>query len=250
MELEGRTALVTGGTSDIGAATVRGLARRGADVVIHYHRSTGKAQALADEVGALGRKATLVQGDLSSAQEVKRVAREAGAAAPVDILVNNAGTPVRRVHWMELDDEFINLQFGLTFRAPLYMCQQLVPAMIQQGRGVVINISSTAAQLGGTNTVYAYSAAKGALLTLTYGLARDLAPQGVRVLSVSPGTIDTEFQRTMSLPGQLEELRSKIPLGRIGRPEEIGEVVAFMATDAASFIIGETIHVNGGIYML
>ena len=250
MELEGRTALVTGGTSDIGAATIRGLARRGADVVIHYHRSAGKAQALAAEVGALGRKATLVQGDLSTAPEVKRVAREAGAAAPIDILVNNAGTPVRRVHWMELDDEFINLQFGLTFRAPLYMCQQLAPAMIQKGKGVVINISSTAAQLGGTNTVFAYSSAKGALLTLTYGLARDLAPQGVRVLTVSPGTIDTEFQRTMSLPGQLEELSSKVPLGRIGRPEEIGEVVAFMATDAASFIIGETIHINGGIYML
>ena len=130
------------------------------------------------------------------------------------------------------------------------MCQQLVPAMIQKGKGVVINISSTAAQLGGTNTVFAYSSAKGALLTLTYGLARDLAPQGVRVLTVSPGTIDTEFQRTMSLPGQLEELASRVPLGRIGRPEEIGEVVAFMATDAASFIIGETIHINGGIYML
>jgi 3-oxoacyl-[acyl-carrier protein] reductase len=250
LELEGRTALVTGGTSDIGAATVRGLARRGADVVIHYHRSADKAQALADEVSALGRKATLVQGDLSTAQEVKRVAQEASAAAPIDILVNNAGTPVRRVHWLELDDEFINLQFGLTFRAPLYLCQQLVPAMIQKGKGVVINISSTAAQLGGTNTVFAYSSAKGALLTLTYGLARDLAPQGVRVLTVSPGTIDTEFQRTMSLPGQIEELASRIPLKRIGRPEEIGEVVAFMATDAASFVIGETIHVNGGIYML
>ena len=250
MELEGRTALVTGGTSDIGAATVRGLARRGADVIIHYHRSADKAQALAAEVGALGRRATLVQGDLSTAQEVKRVAQEASAAAPVDILVNNAGTPVRRVHWLELDDEFINLQFGLTFRAPLYLCQQLVPVMIQKGKGVVINISSTAAQLGGTNTVFAYSSAKGALLTLTYGLARDLAPQGVRVLTVSPGTIDTEFQRTMSLPGQIEELASRIPLKRIGRPEEIGEVVAFMATDAASFIIGETIHVNGGIYML
>ena len=250
MELEGLRALVTGATSDIGAATVRGLARRGADVVIHYHASAAKARALAEEVAALGRSATLVQADLSTAPEVKRVAREASAGGMVDILVNNAGTPVRRVHWMELDDDFINLQFGLTYRAPLYMCQALVPAMIAKGKGVVINISSTAAQLGGTNTVYAYSSAKGALLTLTYGLARDLAPQGVRVLTVSPGTIDTEFQRTMSLPGQMAELAGKIPLGRIGRPEEIGEVVAFMATDAASFIVGETIHINGGIYML
>lgn len=250
MELLGRTALVTGGTSDIGAAIVRGLAKRGADVVIHYHRNIAKAQAISAEVNALGRKSIIVQGDLGITAETKRVAAEALAFAPIDILINNAGTPLRRVHWLELDDDFINQQFAITYRAPLYLAQQLVPPMIQRGQGVIINLSSTAAQLGGTNTVFAYSSAKGALLTLTYGLARDLAPQGVRVLTVSPGTIDTEFQRTMSLPGQLEELKSRIPVGRIGRPEEIGEVVAFMATDAASFIVGETVHVNGGIYML
>ncbi len=250
MELLGRTALVTGGTSDIGAAIARGLAKRGATVVIHYHRSREKAETLRAELDALGRKSHSVQGDLTSTAEVKRVASEASAFAPIDILVNNAGTPIRRVHWMDLDDEFINLQFAVTFRAPLYLIQQLAPSMIQRGKGVVININSTAAQLGGTDTVFAYSSAKGALLTLTYGLARELAPQGVRVLTVSPGTIDTEFQRTMALPGQLDELRQHIPLKRIGRPEEIGEVVAFLATDAASFIVGETVHVNGGIYMV
>jgi 3-oxoacyl-[acyl-carrier protein] reductase len=122
--------------------------------------------------------------------------------------------------------------------------------MVGRGKGVVINLNSTAAQLGGTDTVFAYSSAKGALLTLTYGLARELAPKGVRVLTVSPGTIDTEFQRTMALPGQLDELRERIPLKRIGRPEEIGEVIAFLATDAASFVVGATVHVNGGIYMI
>ena len=250
MELLGRTALVTGGTSDIGAAIVRGLATRGADVAIHYHRNVAKAQAISAEVGALGRKRIIIQGDLGSTTETKRVASEATAFAPIDILINNAGTPLRRVHWLELDDAFIAQQFAITFRAPLTLAQQLAPPMIQRGKGVIINISSTAAQLGGTNTVYAYSSEKGALLTLTFGLERDLAPQGVRVLTVSPGTIDTEFQRTMALPGQLDELKSRIPVGRIGRPEEIGEVVAFMATDAASFIVGETVHVNGGIYML
>ncbi len=249
MDLEGRTALVTGGTSDIGAAIARGLARRGADVVIHYHRSRAKADGIAADVAALGKKSWLVQADLTSTADVRRAADEAAAFAPIDILVNNAGTPIRRVHWMDLDDAFLDQTFAITYRAPLYFCQRFVSGMIQRGRGVVINLNSTAAQLGGTNTVFAYSSAKGALLTLTIGLAKDLAAKGVRVLTVSPGTIDTEFQRTMSLPGQLDDLRKQIPLGRIGRPEEIGEVVAFLATDAVSFVVGATIHVNGGIYI-
>ena len=121
--------------------------------------------------------------------------------------------------------------------------------MLSRGKGVVINILSTAAERGGSETALAYGSAKGALLTLTRGLARALAAQGVRVMAVSPGTIDTEFQRTLAGPEQLEQHRRSIPLGRIGHPEEIGEVVAFMATDAASFIIGATIEVNGGLYM-
>jgi len=249
MELEGRTALVTGGTSDIGAAIVRALAHRGADVAIHYHRNMERARAVGAEVSALGRQSHLVQGDLTSAAEVRRVAEEAGAFRPIDVLINNAGTPIRRVHWKDLDAAFLDLVFALNYRAPLYLCQHLVPAMVRGGKGVVVNILSTAANLGGTDTVIAYASAKGALLTLTRALARALAAHGVRVLAVSPGTIDTEFQRTMTSPEQLEQLRSGIPLGRIGRPEEIGEVVAFLATDAASFVVGETIHVNGGLYM-
>ena len=249
MELEGRTALVTGGTSDIGAAIVRALARRGADVAIHGHHNIVKAQAIRADVDALGRHCAVVPGDLTSAADVRRVAEDASALGPIDILVNNAGTPIRRVPWMDLDGAFLDQVFALNYRAPLYLCQQLVPGMVRRGKGVVINILSTAANLGGTDTVFAYSSAKGALLTLTRALARALAAQGVRVLAVSPGTIDTGFQRTLTSPEQLEQLRSGIPLGRIGRPEEIGEVVAFLATDAASFIVGETIHVNGGLYM-
>jgi 3-oxoacyl-[acyl-carrier protein] reductase len=139
--------------------------------------------------------------------------------------------------------------FGLNYRAPLYLCQGLTPGMVERGQGVVINILSTAAVLGGTDTVYAYASAKGALLTLTRGLARSLAPKGVRVLAIAPGTVDTEFQRTGTSPEMLAELVKSNLLGRMGRPEEIGEVVAFMATDAAGFVVGETIHVNGGFYM-
>ena len=249
VELEGRAALVTGGSSDIGAAITRALAKRGADVAIHYHRNVEKASRVAEEVRALGRQAWTIQADLSLADEARRVAAEATVLAPIDILVNNAGAPLRRVHWSELDAPFLDTVFGLNYRAPLYLCQGLTPGMIERERGVVINILSTAAWVGGTDTVYAYASAKGALLTLTRGLARSLGPKGVRVLAIAPGTIDTEFQRTGTSPEMLADLVKSNLLGRMGRPEEIGEVVAFMATDAASFVVGETIHVNGGFYM-
>jgi 3-oxoacyl-[acyl-carrier protein] reductase len=247
--LSGRTALVSGGSSDIGAAIVRSLARRGADVVIHYHRNAARADAVAEGVRALGRQAWTIQADLSDAAEARRLAAEAAALARIDILVNNAGAPLKRVHWSELDAPFLDTVFGLNYRAPLYLAQGLTPGMVERGRGVVVNILSTAAVLGGTDTVYAYASAKGALLTLTRGLARSLAPMGVRVLAIAPGTVDTEFQRTGTSPEMLAELVKSNLLGRMGRPEEIGEVVAFMATDAASFVVGETIHVNGGFYM-
>lgn len=248
-ELAGRTALVTGGSSDIGAAIARSLAQRGADVAIHFHRNAEKAAAVANDVRELGRHAWTIQADLSLAAEARRVAAEASALAPIDILVNNAGTPVSRVHWSDLDTAFLDTVFGLNYRAPLYLCQALTPGMVERGRGVVVNVLSTASVLGGTDTVYAYASAKGALATLTKGLARSLAPQGVRVLAISPGTIDTEFQRSGTPPDMLADLVKSNLLGRMGRPEEIGEVVAFMTTDAASFVIGETIHVNGGFYM-
>lgn len=250
MELQGRTALVTGGSGDIGGAIVLALARRGADVVIHTHRNREQGDRVAAQVQALGRKAHVLQTDLSVTAGVRRLAAQAEALAPIDILINNAGTPIKRVHWLELDDEFIDLVFALNYRAPLYLTQELSPKMVRRGRGVIINILSTAAHTCGTDTVYAYGSAKAALMTLTRGLARALAPQGVRVLSVSPGTVDTNIQRNLTSPEMLADLVSRIPSQRIGRPEEIGEIVAFMATDAASFIVGETIEVNGGVYML
>ena len=250
LELQGRTALVTGASGDIGGAIVLALANRGADLVLHTYRNRKQAEILAKKVRISGQIAEVLQADLSLTDEVNRLAQEASAFGPIDVLINNAGTPIKRVHWTKLDDKFIDNVFALNFRAPLYLIQQLSPKMIQQGHGVVINILSGAAHTCGTDTVFAYGSAKGALMTLTRGLARSLAPKGVRILSVSPGTVDTNIQRSLTSPEMLEQLVSGIPIGRIGRPEEIGEIVAFMATDAASFIVGETLEVNGGIYMV
>ena len=236
MELQGRTALVTGGSSDIGMATARALARRGADVVIHCNSGTEKAEGVRAEVEALGRRATVIRADLTLHDETRRLAHEAVAFGPIDILINNAGHVVRRVHWMELDPAHLDRVFGLNYRAPLYLAQSLTPAMVERGRGVVINLLSTAAWGGGSNTAFAYGSAKGALHTLTQGLARDLAPKGVRVLAVAPGTINTAFQRE---PGNVEIWQNwvgNIPVGRIGQPEEIGEVVAFRSLLARSLL--------------
>src|SRR4051794_35096983 len=157
MELEGRTALVTGATSDIGVEITRALARRGADVVIHYHRNRATAEALATELTALGRRSLLVGADLTQETEAKGLGVEANAFAPIDILINNAGTPLKRVHWLDLDAAFMDLTFGITYRAPLYLIQAVAPGMVERGHGVIINISSTAVQLGGTDTVFAYA---------------------------------------------------------------------------------------------
>jgi 3-oxoacyl-[acyl-carrier protein] reductase len=244
-DLTGRTALVTGATSDIGAATAHALARRGAQLVLHGHANFDRLHALRDELHALG----AIQADLARYEEVQRLGAEAQALAPIDILINNAGHIVKRVHWTELDPTHLDRVFGLNYRAPLFLVQLLSPAMIARRRGVVINILSTAYVSGGTDTVYAYASAKGALWTLTHALANSLAPQGVRVLAVSPGTVDTGFQREPDNRALWQQWVGNIPLKRIGQPSEIGEVVAFLATDAASFIVGETIHVNGGIFM-
>lgn len=248
-ELQGRTALVTGGSGDIGSAIVRALARRGANVAIHYHSNKKRAQQLSNEIKKLGVSSIIVGANLAQKAEIKQIVKESRALGPIDILINNAGTPIRRVPWLELDSDFLDEVFDLNFRAPLHLSQQVAPEMMKRGQGVIINILSTAAHIGGTDTVLAYGAAKGALFTLTKGLARPLAPHGIRVLAVSPGTIDTGIQRNLTPPDIMEQLLSNNPLGRAGRPEEIGEIVAFLATSHASFVVGETIEVNGGVYM-
>src|SRR6266581_8454515 len=127
MELQGRTALVTGGSSDIGVATARALARRGADVVIHCNTGADKAEGVRADVEALGRRATVIRADLTLHDETRRLAQEALAFAPIDILINNAGHVVRRVHWMDLDPAHLDRVFGLNYRAPLYLAQSLTP---------------------------------------------------------------------------------------------------------------------------
>jgi len=250
MDLTGRTALVTGGSGDIGAAISMALAKLGANVLVHTYQNLKAAKLVVEGIKKLGKNAKILQANLLKREEVFRMSDEILSMGSLDILVNNAGTPIKRVPWEELDEEFLNQVFALNYRAPLYLTQKLTPGMIERRHGVIINILSGAAHNCGTETVFAYGSAKSALMTLTRGLARSLAPKGIRVLSVSPGTVDTNIQRNLTSPELLDQLVKGIPIGRIGRPEEIGELVGFMATDKASFIVGETIEVNGGVFMI
>ena len=250
MDLTGRTALVTGGSGDIGAAISMALAKLGANVLVHTYQNLKAAKLVVERIKKLGKNAKILQANLLIREEVFHMSDEILSMGSLDILVNNAGTPIKRVPWEELDEEFLNQVFALNYRAPLYLTQKLTPGMIERRHGVIINILSGAAHNCGTETVFAYGSAKSALMTLTRGLARSLAPKGIRVLSVSPGTVDTNIQRNLTSPELLDQLVKGIPIGRIGRPEEIGELVGFMATDKASFIVGETIEVNGGVFMI
>ena len=250
MDLTGRTALVTGGSGDIGTAISMSLAKLGANVLVHTYQNLKAAKLVVEGIEKLGKSAKILQANLLKREEVLRMSEKILSMGPLDILVNNAGTPIKRVPWEELDEEFLDQVFALNYRAPLYLTQKLTPGMIKRSHGVIINILSGAAHNCGTETVFAYGSAKSALMTLTRGLARSLAPKGIRVLSVSPGTVDTNIQRNLTSPELLNQLVKGIPIGRIGHPEEIGEIVGFMATDKASFIVGETIEVNGGVFMI
>jgi len=249
MDLTGRTALVTGGSGDIGAAISMALANLGANVLVHTYQNLKAAKLVVEGIKKLGKNAKILQANLLKQEEVFRMSDEILSMGSLDILVNNAGTPIKRVPWEELDEEFLNQVFALNYRAPLYLTQKLTPGMIERRHGVIINILSGAAHNCGTETVFAYGSAKSALMTLTRGLARSLAPKGIRVLSVAPGTVDTNIQGNLTSPELLDQLVKGIPNGRIGRPEDIGELVGFMATDKASFIVGETIEVNGGVFI-
>ncbi len=178
---------------------------------------------------------------------VERATEELG---PIDILVNNAGSLVERVSNLEISEERWNEVLNLNLTSALLCSQVVAPSMIERKHGAIINVVSIAGRTGGGPGAGAYAAAKAGLIALTKSLAKELAPHGVRVNAISPGVIDTPFHEVFSTPEMIRSFVGSIPLGRIGTPEECARVIAFLASDAASFVVGETIEVNGGQLML
>lgn len=240
-------ALVTGGSRGIGRATCLALAARGAAVAIHYHNREDAAREVVQQIQAAGGRAVSVQADLADgAAASDLVAQVNTALGPVDILVNNAaeyGTATV----LEMTDAEWARTLELNLTAPFRLARACMPAMIAQGWGRIINISSQAAYTGSARHAH-YAAAKAGLLGLTFTLAKELGPHGVTANVVVPGRIVTDML-SGQLPTRAEEWLGQTPLRRFGQPEEVAAAIAFLASDEASYITGAALQVGGGLVM-
>jgi 3-oxoacyl-[acyl-carrier protein] reductase len=251
LDLTGKVALITGGSSGIGAATAVLFAELGAAVAIGYHGNEAGAKKVHQEIEKAGGKATAIRADVRKSAEIRTmvetVTKQLG---PIDILVNNAGSLVERQRILEVTEDRWNDVMALNLTSAVLCSQAVAGSMIERKGGAIINIVSIAGRNGGGPGAGAYATAKGGLITLTKSLAKELAPHGVRVNAVSPGVIATPFHEVFSTPEMIKNFVATIPMGRTGTSHECATVIAFLASNAAAYVAGETIEVNGGQLML
>ena len=249
-DLNGKVALVTGASSGIGAATARLLAKQGARVAVGFHQNQAGAMAVLESIAAAGGTAVAAVGDFRKVSEIHSViAQVISEFGPIDILINNAGSLVKRVPVRELTEEFYNDVLDLNLKSAVFASKAVAQSMIDRRSGVIVNVVSIAGHNGGGPGAGMYATAKAALQCFTKSLAKEMAPHGVRVNAVSPGVIDTPFHETFSTPEMIANFVKTIPMGRVGTSEECANLIAFLASNAASYIAGETVEINGGQLM-
>ena len=248
-ELKGKIALITGASRGIGAATAVGLARNGVSrLIVHYnsHRQ-GAEETLAAARGA-GAAGELLQADLGTVEGLRSFLSELKSrGTEVDILVNNAGSLVKRAGLLEYTEELFDEVMNLNVKSAYLISQAVVPGMIRRGGGIIVNLSSIAGRNGGGPGATVYSAAKAAVTCITKGMARELAPKGIRVNAVSPGTVDNYFHQKFSTREILDSVVKMTPAGRLSTNEDVSDVILFLCSDAARYVHGQTIEVNGGM---
>jgi 3-oxoacyl-[acyl-carrier protein] reductase len=249
-DFKGKVALVTGGSSGIGAATANLMASNGARVAVNFHRNKEGAEATRDEIVAGGGSAIVVQADVAQASEVASLVKQTEEElGPIDILVNNAGSLIERLRILELTEERWDEVIDLNLKSAFLCCRAVAASMMQRKSGAIINVSSIAGRNGGALGSIHYSTAKGGIITFTKGLAKELAPFGIRVNAVSPGVIDTRYHEQFSTPEMMKGYVAGIPLGRVGTAQEVASVICFLGSSASSYLAGETIEINGGMFM-
>lgn len=245
--LKGKVAVVTGGARDIGRAISVKLAKEGAKVVVNYYSSESGARETVDEIKSLGAQAIAVKADVSKLDGIHylKVKTVEAFGDNVDVLVNNAGGLFARKSLQELDESFYDLVMNVNFKSAVFVTQAFEPLMGKGG--AIINISSQAARDGGGGGSTLYASSKGAVSTFTNAMAKELGPKGIRVNAVCPGLIATKFHDDFTK----DEVRTKVaagtPLRREGRADEVADLVAYLASDEASFLNGNNVDINGGL---
>lgn len=265
-DFTGKVVLITGASSGIGRATAELFGRMGASVALTYHKNRAGADEAVSTISAYHSavngsnagaavgtavcKSLALQVDVRHNSEITKMVRDVeDGLGPVDILVNNAGSLVERLRTLELTEERWDEVMNLNAKSAFFASQAAIPKMLENGGGSIINVTSIAGRNGGAPGSIHYSSGKAALLTMTKGLAKEFAQQGIRVNAVSPGVIDTPYHETFTTSEVMQSLRNTIPMGREGRPSEVASVIAFLASDAASYLCGETVEINGGLLM-
>ncbi|MGB9700664.1 MAG: SDR family NAD(P)-dependent oxidoreductase [Thermodesulfobacteriota bacterium] len=244
MDLAKKVAIVTGAGQGLGWAIAKRLADDGASLVIadiNWERAQEKASLLQK----MGREAMAIQVDVSRANEVSQmVAQVLEKFGRIDILVNNAGILGPYFPVEEYPEELWDQVIAVNLKGTFLCCRAVIPIMKKQGKGSIVNIASVAGKEGNANMA-PYSASKGAIITLTKTLGKELATSHIRVNAVSPALLETEMTQSMT-PEQRALLTSKIPMGRLGKPEEVAAVVKFLVSDEASFVTGQCYDISGG----
>jgi 3-oxoacyl-[acyl-carrier protein] reductase len=246
-EFKGKVAVVTGGGRDIGRSISIALAKGGASVVVNYNSSRAAAKKTVEEITAAGGKAIMVKADVSTIKGIKSLKSKTVKAfgKKVHILVNNAGGLFARKTLQELDEDFYNLVMDVNFKSTVFVMQAFVPLM---GKGTsVINLSSLAARDGGGGGSSLYASSKGATTTFTRAMAKELGPKGIRVNALCPGLIGTKFHDDFTSDEIRKVVAGKTPVRREGSPDEVADLVLYLASKKSSFITGANFDINGGL---